>query len=244
MKILGITTSANESKNSLNERYVRAFTTPQTTPIIVPMFKGRSSEAFTQADQDYLNGLADSLVPILDGIVLSGGNDINPVRFSEKFKNSSYTNFSRDAWEWALANRFIMANKPVIGICRGFQLLGMIYGMELTQELAFLEKNTEVHDGNSLELPNRDEPAHDIQVLGDFKEWLGTEGLKVNSWHHQGFAYENNKDIGDEIEIIAKTEKIIEGFRHKKSPVVAVQWHPEEYDDSLTIKYIINKYLL
>ena len=243
MKIIGLTTNANDGKNSINQAYIKAFTTENTIPMIIPVFSGKSSELFTQNDQDYLNGLVDKLLPMLDGLVLTGGNDVNPTGFDGKFKHSTYTNYNRDAWEWTLANKFMDAQKPVVGICRGFQLLGLLNGLELTQELSYVEKNDEIHNGNSVETQYRDEPIHEIDVCGDFKEWLGTDKLRVNSFHHQGFILDENKSNVDknELEIISKTEKVIEGFRHKTLPMIAFQYHPEEFSNSLTIKYIINK---
>ena len=244
MKIIGLTSSISDGVNKCNNAYVKAFTTEHTTPMTIPMFKGKSSEIFTSNDQAYLDVLAQNLVERLDGLVLTGGNDINPINNEDVFNGSAYTNYYRDLWELVLACKFIDAQKPCIGICRGMQLLGTMYGLKLNQELSMVDKQNEIHNGSSLELPNRDEPLHEVETCGDFKEWVGVDKMNFNSFHHQGFLMDENKNIDKlGLELLAKTPNVIEMFRVINAPVMGCQAHPEEIDNSIVMKYIMEKYL-
>lgn len=243
MKIIGITSSFSDGVNKCNEKYINAFKTDKTLPIILPMFKYKSCEVYTQENEDYLVKIANEYVNKLDGLVLTGGQDINPLSNGDMFNGSVYTNINRDYWEMILANKFLNAKKPIIGICRGMQVFGVMYGMKLCQDLASVEDQNEIHNGVALELPSRDEPVHEIELYGDFRKWTGVNRMKVNSLHHQGFLVNDNKDISrNGLELLAKTPNIIEAFRHIDLPMFGCQWHPEEFDNSYTIRYIMDRY--
>ena len=105
------------------------------------------------------------------------------------------------------------------------------------------EENKESHNGNDKDIGHRDGILHYIYTHGSFKEWLGgRDKMMVNSWHHQGVLLKSVKGISG-IEVLANTNNVLEGFRIKNIPVVGIQWHPEEFDDSVTIKYIINNFI-
>lgn len=241
MKTIGLTTSFGEGIHMTNNAYVNAFTTKDTTPIIIPMYNIKSSEVFSTDTHEYLKMLAQNVCNKCDALVLTGGNDINPISINKSFDGATFTNYNRDAWEMVLVNEFVAQNKPVVGICRGFQLLGVMYGLELTQELNTVDKMTECHNGNNVEAPKRDEPIHEVTLHGDLKEWAGVDKMIFNSFHHEGFILPQR---ANDLEFMARTEKVLECFRHTKLPIMATQNHPEELDKSWMIKYILEKYLV
>ena len=151
-----------------------------------------------------------------DGLILCGGNDINPEYYGEAINGAVNIDYKRDEVEFALLKAFVDAGKPVFGICRGCQLINVFFGGSLYQDI----ENVKYH---------RDSEAtyivHNVKATtGSIAEKLyGTEFV-INSFHHQAI-----KKLGNDLKISMLAEDdIIEGIEHKTLPVFAVQWHPEK----------------
>ena len=146
----------------------------------------------------------------LDGIILSGGDNIG--EFSE-----------RDETEIKIIDYSTKNNIPILGVCRGMQLINEFFD----------GKN--IKDQNS----NHVGKSHNVRVKNsNFKNILGEE-LVVNSFHNNLIKKE---DIGQELEIFAESEKdsTIEGYFHKKYPIIGVMWHPERDQEQDYQSKIIN----
>ena len=247
MKTIAITSHIASKQHRLNEVYSRAFTSDTTIPIIIPIPEFNFNELSTDSHYRRIEELSNKVVQISDALVLSGGNDINPVTFDRENRNSRETDFRRDTFELELIEKFIKAEKPVMGICRGFQLLGFYAGlMDFKTDLDYKDTEWELHNAKTMDFSKRTEPAHQVMIMNDFEKWIkekgfNTDTILVNSLHHQGFTA--TRKNSKRVEIRARTSSLIEGFRFYKSPVVAFQYHPEEYEDSLTIQYIMEKYI-
>lgn len=159
----------------------------------------------------------------LDGLVLQGGADISPQSYAEAVTRPEWDGDRvRDMYELELLHEFVEAGKPVLGICRGCQLINVAFGGTLYQDIA-----TDLPD--SIEHVNDlyDRYTHTLQfpqgsTLGSL---LKAQNPVVNSIHHQAV-----KDLGRDITIEATSEKdsVIEAIRYRKAPfVVGLQWHPE-----------------
>lgn len=238
MKLIGITASSVDGKNVLNSKYLHTFNRYDRglSPIIIPIVPLVTKEVYTEQDNIALTTWAESYADRLDVLVLSGGSDINPISFDKENSGSLGCNIARDRIEMELVNAFVRVGRPVIGICRGFQFLGAMCGMQVLQDISEIK---EKHNGHELEFEKRSEVIHSVQICGDFQEYCGAHWLYVNSLHHQGILIteaENNLDI----EVLAKTKNLLEGFKHRTLPIVGFQYHPEEFDDSITINYIID----
>lgn len=149
-----------------------------------------------------------------DGLLLCGGMDIHPSRYGEEVNGSVNMEEARDVAEFALADAFIKAGKPVFGICRGFQLLNVYFGGSLIQHI-----DTADHHRN----PDK-EAVHLVTAEeGFYTENYGKE-FTVNSYHHQAV-----KKLGDglKVTLTSKEDGIIEGFDHESLPIFGVQFHPE-----------------
>lgn len=283
--IIGITASQNKSQNIINNAYIKAFTTENTTPIIIPNLFDNENEIISKKEQDDTQTHILKLVKACDALVLTGGIDLSPTLVNEKITDAAGFSQNRDIFERELVKFFLIEGKPILGICRGFQLLGTQLNLNHFQQ--DLSITNEEHDGNQLGITNRKEPIHSVYTFGKFKAWLkekkynltDDEKMKTNSWHHQGFTLLPggervlNKEIEDfvsenkefkeytsnanvkivktealnkfgKVEIIMSTNRVIEGFQHKTLPILAFQYHPEEYTNSPAIKYFIEEYVI
>lgn len=271
--LIGITASINKTQNLINSAYIKAFTTDKTTPVIIPNLFDFQNEVISAKEKIDLAKHIDAIAFSLDALILSGGTDINPTFLGDKIKDSSNFNFHRDYIETELIFAFLKLNKPVLGICRGFQLLGNLYHLNYWQQDISITK--ESHNGLNNDISNRKEPMHNVTLFGTFAEFCATKGVEgnqmlINSWHEQGFSLMpkgdrvKNKDLNDfitesvtfteeksttkvnnypNLDIIMTTNHVIEGFQHKTLPIVAFQNHPEEYTNSIALEYFVEKYL-
>ncbi len=176
----------------------------------------------------------DNIIEILsicDGIVLSGGVDIDPVFFGEEllFDNVDICKI-RDDFELKLAKIAIIQNKPIFGICRGIQVLNVALGGTLYQDIPSQIPESKVcHQSQDLYPKN----GHYITVFNDtnnpFYKCFNEPRLYVNSYHHQAI-----KDIAPALKIgaISEEDNVIEAVYHtENSAILGVQWHPEKLFD-------------
>jgi len=163
----------------------------------------------------------------LDGLLLTGGGDVDPATFGEPPHPTLYEVApARDRLEITLVRRFIEARRPILGICRGIQVLNVALGGSLYQDVAS-DPGTEIQHQQT---GPRDKPAHPVKVVsGSFlARILGSEELEVNSMHHQAV-----KAPGQGLLPVAfAPDAIIEGVELDDPDlshfVLGVQWHPEE----------------
>lgn len=164
-------------------------------------------------------GIADAkyapeVCPDYDGLILCGGSDIHPNYYGEEINGSVNIDDVRDRAEFALAKAFIDAGKPVMGICRGCQLLNVYFGGTLYQHIECAELHKSSGGVDAVHITS----ATSQSILGK----LYGESFATNSRHHQAI-----KKAGAGLEIMQYAGDIVEGFQHRELPVFAVQWHPE-----------------
>ncbi|PKO83533.1 MAG: peptidase C26 [Betaproteobacteria bacterium HGW-Betaproteobacteria-11] len=159
----------------------------------------------------------------LDGLILQGGNDVSPQTYGEEPLRPEWTGDPvRDAYELELVHEFMEAGKPILGICRGMQLINVALGGSLYQDLP-----TQHPDALAHETAAYDRYAHAIEFTagGKFSAWFGgSGGGQVVSIHHQAL---NRLGRGVMVEAQA-SDGVIEAVRwNGRSFVCGVQWHPE-----------------
>jgi len=155
------------------------------------------------------------VLPALDGLLLTGGADLDPALYDEESETDDFPpEPERDAFELALLKGAGALDLPVLGICRGLQLVNVAAGGSLHQHV-------EAHAG--FDRPPATE-LHHVQFAAD-TQLHGMYGARrsVNSLHHQTV-----KELGAELIVAAMADDgTIEGIEHPDLPVIAVQWHPE-----------------
>ena len=150
-----------------------------------------------------------------DGLLLCGGRDMDPARYGEEVAGARNIDFERDEREWALLEAYIRAGKPIMGICRGHQLINVFFGGSLWQDIPEAELHARKNDRDG---------AHPVVAVEDsiLYRCYGRE-FSVNSSHHQAI-----KVLGRELRETASWKgKYMEAIEHTSLPIFAVQWHPE-----------------
>ena len=165
----------------------------------------------------------DSILALADGIILTGGEDINPLQYNDtiNFAVCGDINYERDTLERKLFD-FAFENKiPLIGVCRGMQMMNVASGGSLYGDIPTEIGTTVIHRNNG-------EVNHEI-VLSDTCSLIfpnGTDTIMVNSWHHQGL-----KIMPNHLRVIARAfDGLPEAVVMDKSVhpfMIAVQFHPE-----------------
>jgi putative glutamine amidotransferase len=168
---------------------------------------------------------APSLLDRLDGLLLSGGSDVDPALYGRPpHPKLGKVIRERDDFELALCREALQRDVPILAICRGQQVLNVATGGTLVQDLPS-ELGSMDHDPRR----QRWQVAHDVRIVPGTRlsEILGRDKVSVNSFHHQ--AVEN---LGAGLIVSARSEKddVVEGIEMPgRHFVVAVQWHPESF---------------
>jgi len=161
---------------------------------------------------------------LLDGLVLQGGADVSPEAYGEAPLREEWAGDRvRDAYEMELLHEFVEAGKPVLGICRGMQLINVAFGGSLYQDIPSQFTDAARHQAEAY-----DRHSHGVRFAerGRFAHWFGpVEGGQVVSIHHQCV---RSLGPGMVVEAESSEDGMIEAIRHTGHPfVVGVQWHPE-----------------
>lgn len=165
----------------------------------------------------------DSLVDRFDGFLFSGGDDIHPGAYGEDMLEECKVDTCRDALEIPLMAAVLAKKKPVFGICRGLQVMNIVLGGNLYQDIP-----SQLPESNILH--NQEEPftktVHQVNILPNtpLTSILGSDRIDINSMHHQSI-----RALAESLRPTAMADdNIIEGVYLPDHPfAVAVQWHPE-----------------
>jgi putative glutamine amidotransferase len=165
---------------------------------------------------------------MLDGLVLHGGSDMWPGSYGEEPLRPEWIGDRvRDEYEIALLRAFIDAGKPVLGVCRGLQVINVAFGGTLYQDLALQHPESRAHRDAAL----YDQNFHEIDFVAGTRLATLYPGIaqgRVNSVHHQAV-----KKLADgfTVEATSTDDSLIEAIRWTGgSYLAAVQWHPEFLD--------------
>ena len=209
--IIGVTLLWDEEKNSywMLPGYLEGLEEAGAIPIILPL----------AADGADIAQLAD----LCYGFLFTGGQDVAPQLYGEAMKPTCGELCpARDTLEQELLNRALEQDKPILGICRGLQILNVTLGGTLYQDLP-TEHPSEIEHSMK---PPYDQAAHTVRILPDtpLAALLQKQELGVNSCHHQAI-----RSLAPSlVEMARSTDDLIEAmYLPGKTFVWGVQWHPE-----------------
>lgn len=198
-------------QHRLGDSYVKAITQAGGIPVLLP----------NNLDLSVVQEIAEGL----DGFLLSGGGDVDPTLFGERATEKLGTvTPRRDSFELALAKYVLeKTDKPMLGICRGIQVMNVAMGGTLHIDLPSAGKLC-----HSMNMYPRDEYTHDVKVMPGTRmaKIMGSETGKVNSFHHQAI-----KDLAQGLvtSAVSVPDGVVEAVELPGDRfVVGVQWHPEE----------------
>lgn len=208
--LIGISCGADEYHATLHLAYVNAVYKGGGTPVLIP----------PMTDSVALLNILQNL----DGVIMSGGEDVAPAYYGEEpHEKLGYVNDFRDTYDLILARMAHDMGMPMLGICRGVQLINVLFGGTLVQDIP-----AQRPEWNLIHRPQGedDQPMHDVSFEADSQlaKMFGTTELNTNSRHHQAV-----KDVAPGFRLVAKasdgTSEAIESIEGK--PIWGTQFHPE-----------------
>jgi len=163
------------------------------------------------------------VVQLIDGLLLTGGPDISPRLYGES--NESRTgpaDTERDDFEFGLVHAAMAAELPVLGICRGLQMINVALGGSLAQHVDGHERVVQPSAADQRATIVRDSALHRI---------LGVTQIGINSLHHQAI-----DRLADDLNATAfAPDGVLEAVGHARAMVLGVQWHPEKLHDHASV---------
>lgn len=227
--IIGISTNHNHiDENTLTDTYADSVRQAGGIPLIIPI--GFDAEELLATLQK------------CDGIIMSGGGDVHPLWFGEQpHQKLGAVNIPKDYFDIALIQGALQLNIPILGICRGMQLLNVALGGTLVQDLPAQSEGCDGH----VQTATRYEVWHKVEVLAEGRLrniFEGLEEVLVNSFHHQAI-----KDLAPSAVVTARaTDGTIEAVDfYPEHNAMGVQWHPEALGcEGKTPHHLIFKHLI
>lgn len=196
-------------------------------------------DAFEACGAKITKQLDDINIDDYDALLLPGGGDINPKCYGQDNTDSTWIDDELDEKQLKALDLFVKNKKPVLGICRGHQLINVYFNGTLFQDIKEKKDHTQPQD-------YVDNENDIIAVKGSFLEQLYGEEFRSNSSHHQAI-----DKLGEGLEIVARCKDgVVEATKHKTLPIITVQFHPERMclkhkkenivDGIEIIKYFLN----
>ena len=208
-KLIGITPSLTKEEDlySLNPSYCEAIELCNAIPIIL------SHSSINSCDE---------ILKKIDGLLLSGGGDIDPIYFNEEpIPTLGIISPKRDEFELLICKKALEMNIPILGICRGIQVLNVAAGGTIIQNISTVKETIK----HSQDAPKY-YPTHKINILKNsiINKIFDATSISVNSFHKQSVG-----DIAPNFVATSySSDGLIESIEHTKNIfAIGVQWHPE-----------------
>jgi microsomal dipeptidase-like Zn-dependent dipeptidase/gamma-glutamyl-gamma-aminobutyrate hydrolase PuuD len=209
--LIGISSNKKDGTSCIADSYFQSVVLAGGAPVLVPVTTDIKS--------------LEAVVKSLDGLILSGGGDIDPFFLGEEeIPELDGVDRYRDEYDLTLLRIAFNHQLPVFGICRGHQLINVAFGGTLYQDIhTRFSKDALSHSQKE----PREQASHKVRLVNMDsilkRVFSNTDEVNVNSLHHQAV-----KDIASGfVETAVATDDLNEGIEHVEYPVWSVQWHPE-----------------
>jgi putative glutamine amidotransferase len=229
--LIGLTTTRMPTPSGrpafgINEPYVKSVVNASGLPLLIPL--------------DISDDDLDLLLPRLDGVLFTGGYDIDPQQYgAQPHPKVKGVDADRDRVEIHLVHTMIQSGKPFFGICRGCQIINIALGGTLYEDLPD-QLPGEVHHDNHDHPRNFLAHSVDIQSGSILAQILASNHIQVNSLHHQGV-----RNLAPVLQATAiALDGLIEAFELPgHSFGLAVQWHPEELPEHEDMRILFQAFI-
>ncbi len=209
--VIGISAPSVGQEISLDSAYVEAIQQSGGVPLLLPMTESNERVA--------------EMIDLIDGLVLTGGEDLDPALYNEPPHQYLETvHHERDRFDILLLKTAVSRRLPILGICRGHQLINVYFGGSLYQDLRSQKKEAILHRQQNV---NQNYPWHDAEIDKNSRLYqiMGTSKIRVNSIHHQAVKIM----VNDFKPAARSSDGVIEAIESDKYPMIlSVQWHPEK----------------
>ncbi|GLC87257.1 gamma-glutamyl-gamma-aminobutyrate hydrolase family protein [Lysinibacillus piscis] len=217
--IIGVTMHTGDKKLEINNTYLQSVELAGGIPLCIPHLDEQDLEA---------------VVSKLDGLLLIGGHDVNPLLYGQEPHPKLDTfHTKRDKSDLAILQSVFQREMPILAICRGHQVLNVAFGGTLIQDIPAQWTQPIAHAQASA----REEATHSVVIKGQkLAAIVGETTLRTNSFHHQAI-----DQLGDGLLVAGVAlDGVNEAVEHKEHPFcIGVQWHPEAmapFGDESSIK--------
>lgn len=205
--LIGLTMHPVEGKMEINNTYINAIKRAGGIPLCIPYL-----------DEETVDSVMDSL----NGVLLIGGYDVNPLIYGqEPHPKLGMVIDERDQSEILMAKKAFERKMPLLGICRGEQVMNVAFGGTLYQDIDTQVEHVLKHTQASM----RHELTHTVELFpSKLQQIIGQDSILTNSFHHQAV-----DAIASGFLLNARTKDgVVEGIEHPEHPYcIGVQWHPE-----------------
>ncbi len=198
---------------------------PQITKIAIvgrPKFTANYEHFLSENGFEPIVTLNPGEAAVCQGLILPGGGDITPAFFGQKNKGSRNIDTELDILQIHAFELFVNHSLPILGICKGMQLINIALGGTIVQDMS----------ESSLHLSSQGDLYHDTCISpGSFLHSVYGDHARVNSAHHQCIGR-----LGRNLSVIQKTctDGCPEAICHETLPILGLQWHPERLDSRST----------
>lgn len=213
--LIGISANYGDNNSKLAENYYKSVVAVGGVPVIIPVTDDLAT--------------IEAIVGRLDGILLSGGGDMHPRYYNEDpIPENGTPDELRDRYDVSLIKSAVEYQLPVLGICRGMQVINTVFGGSLYQDInvQYADKQSMCHSQNE----ERSVTTQTASIITDSLLYsiVSCNTLPINSIHHQAV-----KRIADGFRAVASADDgICEAIESLYYPILGVQWHPEHLSEA------------